>query len=949
MNDKSIKIKLGLTIIPIIVIMSIILVSMSVYDMRATSEADIKVFKEKSYSSKKEEIKSNTEIVLKTIQSFYDRTSKEKVKQEVQQKLTTQAQLLQNILLSHYEKNRYKKNVKAELIEIVKNARYGHDGYFWINDFEPKMVMHPTKPSLDSKDLSNVKDPDGKKLFLEMVKVAQKKPNGFVDYKWAKPGFDTPQDKISYLFVFEPFNWIIGTGVYLDDVTSALQKEALGTIAKMRYGKSGDNYFWINDLEPKMVMHPIKPQLNGKNLSQAKDPNGKALFVEMVNVIKKSNSGYVDYQWAKPGHEKPQNKISYVTYFQEWDWVIGTGVYVNDIEEEIHKMETLAHENVQGLIINFVVITLILISIVVALLFFSMNRYVIRPLESLQEGFNKLLSSKDISTRLEIKSQDEIGKASALFNEYMDSIQKGLDQDQVVIDEIKEIVQRVGNGFFAFRASGEANNPNINELKEVLNTMIQTLEQQFKTINTALMHFGQADFSHQIHLDNVSGEVGTVSTQVRAIGNNVSEIFAMIQSSSEHLSQSIVSLSSSSNELSTAANEQAASLEETAAALEEITSNIKSNGHSITHMSKIATELTNSADHGQELANKTVDSMTQIDKEVSAIKGAISVIDQIAFQTNILSLNAAVEAATAGDAGKGFAVVAQEVRNLASRSADAAKEIEDLVGSATVKANEGRNTANAMISGYKSLNEIISQTKDIISDVSSSSKEQEIGIVQINDAVTALDNATQLNASNATNIADQAKQVEILSNNLKQVSDNAKYDTQTSEQICDVSFVYELNDLFFDHIKFKNTNFAKLNSKTVWSVTKPDECRLGKWISSHEDRGEAFTRSSEWESLKSSHAKYHNAIGEYIERNAQGQNNHRLSMVSNTIEMAINEVFGSLNNIKRDHCRNMKQESFTVEYQESKPTVHKPIKPNNSVGTLNQVSEDDDEESWESF
>ena len=147
--------------------------------------------------------------------------------------------------------------------------------------------------------------------------------------------------------------------------------------------------------------------------------------------------------------------------------------------------------------------------------------------------------------------------------------------------------------------------------------------------------------------------------------------------------------------------------------------------------------------------------MDEINIEVNAINDAILVIDQIAFQTNILSLNAAVEAATAGEAGKGFAVVAQEVRNLASRSAEAAREIKHIVENATFKANSGKQIATNMIVGYKELNETILKTIDLIKDIENSSKEQLAGIEQINGAVTELDQQTQQNA----NVAMQTKQV----------------------------------------------------------------------------------------------------------------------------------------------------------------------------------------------
>jgi methyl-accepting chemotaxis protein len=191
--------------------------------------------------------------------------------------------------------------------------------------------------------------------------------------------------------------------------------------------------------------------------------------------------------------------------------------------------------------------------------------------------------------------------------------------------------------------------------------------------------------------------------------------------------------------------------------MEEMTSNVQQNAQKANDMASMAAQTDASAKEGAELAQRTAIAMTEIQTATNAINNAVAIIENIAFQTNILSLNAAVEAATAGDAGKGFAVVAQEVRNLANRSADAAKEIKTMAEQAATKSNEGMSIATELTRGFEVIAGKIEQTTMLVQDVSNASREQMQGIGQINTAVTQLDQMTQENAkiaAEADNIAN---------------------------------------------------------------------------------------------------------------------------------------------------------------------------------------------------
>jgi methyl-accepting chemotaxis protein len=431
----------------------------------------------------------------------------------------------------------------------------------------------------------------------------------------------------------------------------------------------------------------------------------------------------------------------------------------------------------------------LIISVVIALLvIFFINQQVNKPLTVFQTGllnFFKYLNKEQNSVdKIVIENQDEIGSMAAIVNENIEKTRKLIEQDLEVINSVKKIVNDVNVGNVSNRVVATTQNEGLNELKNIFNAMLDSVSEKinsnFNEIDTALNEFKNLNFTHRIQKAD-----GRVAKALNSLADTINAMLVENMKNGLNLERTSKELLNTVATLNTASNESAASLEETAAALEEITSNIASSALNIKKMVSFAHKVSVSAEDGEQLANKTTLSMDSINNEVTAISEAITVIDQIAFQTNILSLNAAVEAATAGEAGKGFSVVAGEVRNLASRSAEAAKEIKELVEKATVKANEGKNISMKMIEGYNELKTNINETLSLIQGVESSSQEQKTGIEQINDAVSSLDRQTQQNAS-AANLSNEIaeKTQEIATKILSDVEEKefvGKHDMTTKE------------------------------------------------------------------------------------------------------------------------------------------------------------------------
>ena len=394
----------------------------------------------------------------------------------------------------------------------------------------------------------------------------------------------------------------------------------------------------------------------------------------------------------------------------------------------------------------------------------------------IEEFFAFINFEKDDIKLIGVDSTDELGMMSKIINKNIANTKANIQRERELIADTIRVANSINKGHLDQKIMVNSNNPALNELKDIINEMLNTLNSNISNILTVLTSYSKLDFRPRLKDNDLEGIIKELEKDINILRDVITQTLLDNKKVGITLKENANILSFNMQSISTAANSQAASLEETAASLEEITSNITNNTQTTTKMASYGEKVKESIKIGQDLANKTVSSMEDINKQALAINEAIGVIDNIAFQTNILSLNAAVEAATAGEAGKGFAVVAQEVRNLATRSAEAANEIKRIVQLATSKTKEGSEIANSMIEGYTSLNENISITLDLIQNVTTASKEQSVGMVQINDAVNNLDQITQRNAQSASEANEIAKQTLKISNEIIEQVNSKEFD-----------------------------------------------------------------------------------------------------------------------------------------------------------------------------
>ena len=516
----------------------------------------------------------------------------------------------------------------------------------------------------------------------------------------------------SAISVMDAYNERVKSG---EMTLEAAQAEAYKVLAKIKYEPSG--YFFGNNYDVVLQFHP-DPKRVGVDMSQAKDANGVRFSHDMTELGRKGG-GITRYLWTKPGQASDVTfpKAAYSLAYEPWKIVVGTGVYIDDLDAQV---SATIYKALAGCGIVF------LIGLGIA---YFVIRGITRPLADVHDALGAV-ADENVSIGIPHKEwTNEVGQMARATVILQDKVrERHAMSERQTLHELELDSEREEN---LRRQEDEA----------ALQSHAVTI------IGRSLETMARGDLTVRC------GDLGPKYVSLR---ENFNEAVTQLEAAMSRVSAKGVDISVSkekirraSNELSTRTERQAANLEETSAALEELAVTVRQTAEGAHEASKRVHAVSGEAARSDTIVTEAISAMSGIEKSSDEISKIIGVIDDIAFQTNLLALNAGVEAARAGESGKGFAVVAQEVRELAQRSAAAAKEIKDQIARSSGQVDQGVKLVGEAGEALKRISDQIKSANEIVAKIAHSASEQDTTLRSISSSMNQLDAATQQNAAMA--------------------------------------------------------------------------------------------------------------------------------------------------------------------------------------------------------
>ncbi|MGD2119134.1 MAG: methyl-accepting chemotaxis protein [Chromatiales bacterium] len=446
-------------------------------------------------------------------------------------------------------------------------------------------------------------------------------------------------------------------------------------------------------------------------------------------------------------------------------------------------------------------------------------------------------------------------------------------------EEIESIVAAAQNGDLEQRINLEGKKDFFRHLGVGVNDLLDSISNVFKDVGSVMEQMEKGVLSHPI-VTPYKGRFGQVKNNVNGTLKHFEKTVRELRSMAEHISTASDEISSGNANLSSRTEQQASGLQETAASMEELTSTVRNNADNAQQANQVTSSAQQSAERGSSVVVNAIEAMEAINTSSDKIAEIIGVIDEIAFQTNLLALNASVEAARAGEQGRGFAVVATEVRNLASRSADAAKEIKGLIQDSQAKVAAGAELVNE--SG-ETLNEIVDGVKKvsgIVAEIAASSAEQAAGIDQVNQAVTSMDEITQQNAALAeetsaasASMYDKAAEMnEMMSFFQVRTNPDQPWEDEVAEQNAASDDDLDFYAARSAHLAWRQRIRDFLDgheSLTHDEAVSHHDCVLGKWLYSVGMK--RYGSFEEMQVMEKEHEKMHSIIRDIISLKHEGK------------------------------------------------------------------------------